>query len=337
MSRFSEVGVFPYSINEQGDLVILFRRNYKGPSPELLQDFGWKININEPTVYFSAIRGFISKSYGLFSSQAFDVNIDPSFVDTQKDQTLNGIGSALVPSFSHIEEQSFTEDNIYQWYQSGLQELLYYTKYLVIHYICDEYLGIFIPLSSFTNLDPINKCLSESKGYQGIEFQWLKLDDFIWEMTDSRVEFNQDFVRPSTLVSSFDYSVVWANAIKLLEVQIKALPQEENEEQYDDEELLMRPQPNYGIILLEAKEYWLGLYESMILPNFLDEGDFWELYHGFDGEYPSNDEIDNLNGIIVINGSGINSADQQSIFDSCKLFINIIIEEVNPKREKEHK
>ena len=335
MGRFNEVGVFPYSINENGDLVILFRRNWRGPSPDLLHDFGWHINKNEPTVYFSAIRGFMSKSLGLFSHQIFDINSNPSLTETNKELISIGGITGFAPNFEGIDEPNFSEENIYHWYQSGLQELLYFTKYLVIHFICGEFLWLFFPLPSYTNLDAINKCLSNSKGYQGIEFEWIKLSDFITESIYPKDELDTDFICPSSLMSSFDFFVVWKNSSKLLDIQLKALPQEEHDDQYDDEDLLQRPKPNYGIILLESKEYWIGLYEAMIIPNLLDEGDFWELYHGFEGEYPSIDELQSLKGIVVVVGSGIGSSDQQIIFDGWKLFINMILDDVNVKREKE--
>jgi len=117
MESLTEVSVFPYSIDPQGDLVILFRTNSKGPSPGLYEDFGCRINKNEPSIYFTAVRGFMARSFGLF--------------------TVNACSS----------EAEDPHDNEYNSYQAGLNELLNYTKHLQLHYVCGEYLGLFFPLS----------------------------------------------------------------------------------------------------------------------------------------------------------------------------------------------
>ena len=334
MSQFSEVGFFPYNINDQGDLVILFQRNLKGPSPELFSDFGWHINKFEPSIYFSAVRGFLTKSFGLFSAQNDPGSeaIEISHVINKNTITIEG-SNFLVPFFEDIEEPNFNEDNLYLCYLSSLHELLYYTKYLVIHYICDEYLGIFYPLPSYTNVDVINKIMAESKGYTKIEFSWVKLEDFILEWVSNSDDLDPQFVRPSKLVSSFDYSVIWSNASKLLDIQLRALPQVE--EEYDDELYQLRPLPNYGIILLEPKEYWVGLYEAMIFPWLLDNGDYWEFYHGFEGEFPSTEELNSLKGIVIVDGSGINIIEQNNIIEGCRIFVDYLLNEINPNREKQ--
>ena len=332
MPKFSEVGFFPYSINDNGDLVILFRRNFKGPSPEIFQDFGCHINKFEPSIYFSAVRGFLTKSFGLFSAQETpDPNTIAITSSINKETVTLGGSNYIVPFIDEFEEPNFSEENIYLWYLSGLQELLYYTKYLVLHYIWDEYLGIFYPLSSFINVDIVNKIMGESKGYSQIEFTWIKLGDIIKEFTLDQNSFDAEFIRPSTFISSFDFYVICANSSKLLDVQLKALPQED--EEYDDEIYQLRPKPNFGIILLEPKDYWGGFYEAMLLPHFLDEGDFWEFYHGFEGEFPSNEELKSLKGIIIVDGSGINTTDQRNIIDGWILFVNYVLNEINPKRE----
>ena len=37
----------------------------------------------------------------------------------------------------------------------------------------------------------------------------------------------------------------------------------------------------------------------MIFPHFLDEGDHWEFYHFFEGEFPSKEDLKTLKGIII--------------------------------------
>ena len=76
MSRFKECGFFPFSINDTGDFVILFRSNAKGPNPTIYEDFGSRIDKYEPSILFSAIRGFMTKSFGIFSEFVENQDLD---------------------------------------------------------------------------------------------------------------------------------------------------------------------------------------------------------------------------------------------------------------------
>ena len=80
MARFEEVGVFPYSINEEGELVILLRTDAKSQTPALYQDFGARLSKHEPSIYFTAVRGLMTKSFGLFSENINpDELVEPNF------------------------------------------------------------------------------------------------------------------------------------------------------------------------------------------------------------------------------------------------------------------
>jgi hypothetical protein len=53
MPRFSKIALFPYTFNEQDDMMILFMLDTK---KEILVDFGGEPNEYEPTVYYPAVR-----------------------------------------------------------------------------------------------------------------------------------------------------------------------------------------------------------------------------------------------------------------------------------------
>ena len=69
------------------------------------------------------------------------------------------------------------------------------------------------------------------------------------------------------------------------------------EEEKDSIEGIPIPKPNYGILLWDPMDSIY--YEAIIIPNFLDEGDKWEFYHWFEGEFPTGEDLKTLKGLIV--------------------------------------
>lgn len=56
--------------------MILFRSNNEGPNPDLLEDFGTRRTPSESSIFFSAVRGFLEKSFGFFSEFLQNIEID---------------------------------------------------------------------------------------------------------------------------------------------------------------------------------------------------------------------------------------------------------------------
>jgi hypothetical protein len=67
--RVQSCSLFPYTINEQSELSILFRCNkMNSKQAGLYQEFGSSLKENEPNILFTAARSFLVKSGGLFFS-----------------------------------------------------------------------------------------------------------------------------------------------------------------------------------------------------------------------------------------------------------------------------
>jgi len=67
-------------------------------------------------------------------------------------------------------------------------------------------------------------------------------------------------------MSSLNFQVISLNAFKLLDFQIKALPQEGD--QYESDSVTHEPIINHRIISPEPVEKWIASNEERILPNF---------------------------------------------------------------------
>ena len=64
--RITSVSVFPYSLDEQSEMAILFRcMKIQAKQNGMYAGFGSSIKHNEPNILFSAARSLVSKSAGL--------------------------------------------------------------------------------------------------------------------------------------------------------------------------------------------------------------------------------------------------------------------------------
>ena len=126
--------------------------------------------------------------------------------------------------------------------------------------------------------------------------QWVELDSIIKEALGELDVTQPGCFVPSNYLSSFDFEIITQNAHKLLDSQLQALP---NFSDFQDELPKSSKGPDYCIILLEPRENWIALYEAMLLPYFIEEGETWEFYQGHQGEFPTTEDLSTLKGIIV--------------------------------------
>lgn len=129
MSRFNKVAFFPYTFNECMELVLLFFMDTRGTAKEVLYDFGCKPNEFEPTVYYAAVRSFMTMTRGIFTEGSFA-----------------GARDDII----------FDEENLYHCYQDGIESLIFNHKYPLFHSIIDNCLSIFYPLPFYKEREILN-------------------------------------------------------------------------------------------------------------------------------------------------------------------------------------
>lgn len=63
--RFQSCSFFPYSLNEDSEVVILMRNKKGGKNPNYYIDFGTSYKENDPSILYSAARSYLKKCGGL--------------------------------------------------------------------------------------------------------------------------------------------------------------------------------------------------------------------------------------------------------------------------------
>ena len=63
--RFQSCSFFPYSLNEDSEIVLLMRNKKGSKNPEYYVDFGTSYKENDPCILYSAARSYLKKCGGL--------------------------------------------------------------------------------------------------------------------------------------------------------------------------------------------------------------------------------------------------------------------------------
>jgi hypothetical protein len=64
--RFQSCSFFPYTLNENGEVVLLLRNKKDSKNPDFYTEFGTTVKENEPNIFYSAARSFLTKTASLF-------------------------------------------------------------------------------------------------------------------------------------------------------------------------------------------------------------------------------------------------------------------------------
>ena len=78
--RFESCSFFPYSLNEDSQVVILLRNKKGSKSPEFYTDFGCSYKENDPCILYSAARSYLKKSGGILLESEISFVDDPEAV-----------------------------------------------------------------------------------------------------------------------------------------------------------------------------------------------------------------------------------------------------------------
>ena len=63
--RFQSCSFFPYSLNEDSEVVLLMRNKKGSKNPDFYVDFGTSYKESDPCILYSAARSYLKKTGGL--------------------------------------------------------------------------------------------------------------------------------------------------------------------------------------------------------------------------------------------------------------------------------
>ena len=75
--RFQSCSFFPYSLNEDSEIVLLMRNKKGTKNPDYYVDFGTSFKESDPCILYSAARGFLKKCGGLCIQSEIQYLNDP--------------------------------------------------------------------------------------------------------------------------------------------------------------------------------------------------------------------------------------------------------------------
>jgi len=165
-ARIKSCSFFPYSIDENSEISILFRcKKSESKQSGMYQEFGTTLKENEPNILFSAARSYVVKCASLFLhselqhlSVRFEIRrVAKEFLSKSLDLYTN---AKVKEVLKELIENKFTV----------------HTEVLA-----QNHLAIFYPLAFFRT-EPINSVFQDEfdgTRYQDISFHWIPLSQII--------------------------------------------------------------------------------------------------------------------------------------------------------------
>ena len=183
-SRIQTVSIFPYAIDENSEISILFRRK-KIDSKQcgMYMGFGTSVKYNDPNVLFSAARSLVTKSAGLLVASELPNLSMPREIRRIVQDVLN-----------KGRIQLFTNKKI----KEILGELVHNKFTLHMEVIAENHLTIFYPMPFF-RVEPVNQVFADKfdgTRYQDYSMHWVALSQIV------RPEFFNNFI------SGFNFQLI---------------------------------------------------------------------------------------------------------------------------------
>ena len=146
MSRIQTVSIFPYTIDENSEMSILFRRK-KIDSKQcgMYMGFGSSVKHSEPNILFSAARSIMTKSAGLLVASELANLSQPREIKRIVQDLIN---KGRVQIFANKKMKEI------------LGELVNNKNTLHMEVICENHLTIMYPMPFF-RVEPVNQVLAD--------------------------------------------------------------------------------------------------------------------------------------------------------------------------------
>jgi GMP synthase-like glutamine amidotransferase len=158
-----------------------------------------------------------------------------------------------------------------------------------------ETFTIFLPLRK-ESLDKFVNGESCTSTPEKRVYRWMELSQF---EEDKTLQFAEEK----------HHKIFVENLIELQAVQTRHIEYlhelEEYKKKIDEGESVQElveyipPLPDFAILYTDPRSVWRYHYSALYIPELYDDGETWKTYHGFDGDFPTEEELNHLKGIII--------------------------------------
>ncbi len=159
MPRLQSCSLFPYSLNDNGEVVLFMRNKKESKNPQSYTGFGTSIKECDPNIFYSAARSYIIKTFGLCV---------PSELETLNNQQ---------EIEKRIKEFSFKNESDIFTSPKCREVLVPFVEnkfHMIKEVIGESHLALFLPMPYF-RLETLNKALAESDKHSDLTFHWISL------------------------------------------------------------------------------------------------------------------------------------------------------------------
>ncbi len=159
--RITTCSFYPYSLNENGEVVLLLRNKKDSKNAPYYVDFGSTYRENDGNIIYTAVRSYLNKTAGgLCLASELETLATPSELEKK------------------LKEFTAKASNEYEWLhgkkqQEILHTFFYHNTHMVIQLV-DTHAAFFYPLPYF-KLETINKVFVESERFADVSLHWISL------------------------------------------------------------------------------------------------------------------------------------------------------------------
>jgi len=138
----------------------------------------------------------------------------------------------------------------------------------------ESHLAIFYPISYF-KLELVNQILLENDKLADQNYRWITLKEIA----------DPDFSKAN--ISAFEYQIISFCAEKL----IANLIHDRSKENYKN--------PDFALLLTDDRDCRKGINEALFMGQLFNSGDQWAFYKPNEYEFPTDEELKTIKGLIV--------------------------------------
>ncbi|CDW71898.1 UNKNOWN [Stylonychia lemnae] len=261
--RFLSSSFYPYTLNDNGEVVLLMRNKKDSKNSPFYTDFGSSLKDSDYSIVYTAVKSYLTKTACLCVGSELENLSNYSEIEKR----LREISS------KYSSENDILLQNMKKMHEI-MHTLFYQQSHSVIEIIGESHVAFFYPLAYFKP-DMMNKVFAESEKFSDLSLQWIPLK------LVADPDFNQKYI------TAFDLQVIAQCSEKL----ILNLIDEHQEEEFH--------YPEYATLICDERDHVKFTVEGLI-GLLLSEGskERWAHYKAYDLEFPSENELKHLKAII---------------------------------------
>lgn len=166
--RFTSCSWYPYSLNDNGEVVILFRNKKDSKNSPYYTDFGSTHKECDYSIVHTAVKSFMQKTACLIVPS--ELEYMQSFEELER--KLKEFCSKFLSNTSTLHENDVLNLNLKK--SQEIMHALFDESQSVIEIIGETHVAFFYPVSYF-KLETLNKVLAENERFLDISFQWISM------------------------------------------------------------------------------------------------------------------------------------------------------------------